>query len=148
MTMKIGEKGLKLIKSYEGYRAHAYLDTGKVPTIGYGTTRGVKMGQVTNEVEATAFLVRDVQEAERTVNRKVTVKLTQDQFDALVCFVYNIGAKQFNSSTLLKLLNQGHYDQVDDQLVRWNKDNGRVVDGLTRRRVAEGVLFTSGRVQL
>lgn len=141
--MKIGQNGLNLIKASEGFRDHAYLDTGGVPTIGYGTTHGVHMGQVITESQAEEFLKRDVSGAEHTINTMVTVPLTQNQFDALVCFVYNIGDGQFKSSTLLRVLNQGHYDQVPTQLARWNKDNGRVLAGLTTRRANEGKLFES-----
>lgn len=145
--MKIGAKGLSLIKSYEGFRAQAYMDTGNVPTIGYGTTKGVRIGQTVTKAEAEAYLLRDVQSAEATVTKSVTVKLTQDQFDALVCFVYNVGSGSFRSSTLLSLLNQKMYSTVSTQLKRWDKDNGRVIAGLTRRRAAEGVLFDTGVVQ-
>jgi lysozyme len=141
--MKIGAKGIALIKQFEGFKNSAYLDTGGVPTIGYGTTKGVKMGQIITESKAEEYLKRDVSSAEVTVNKSVKVPLTQNQFDALVCFVYNVGSGNFNSSTLLKLLNAGKYDQVDDQLLRWNKDNGKVIAGLTRRRQAEGVLFNT-----
>lgn len=143
--MKIGTKGLALIKGYEGFREHAYMDTGNVPTIGYGTTKGVKIGQTITMADAEAALKRDVSSAENTVTKSVTVKLTQDQFDALVSFVYNVGSGNFRGSTLLSLLNQGQYSQVPPQLLRWNKDNGRVIDGLTRRRKAEGDLFSTGK---
>lgn len=139
--MKIGKNGLNLIKKSEGYRAQAYLDTGKVPTIGYGTTKGVKMGQVITEEQATIYLMRDVAGAEATVSKLVKVPLTQNQFDALVCFVYNVGSGAFSTSTLLRQLNLGMYDTVPTQLLRWNKDNGRVINGLTTRRQNEGALF-------
>lgn len=144
--MKIGAKGIAVIKNYEGFRAQAYLDTGKVPTIGYGTTKGVKMGQTITMAEAELALKRDVSSAEATVTKSVTVKLNQDQFDALVSFVYNVGSGNFRSSTLLSLLNQGHYDLAAQQFVRWNRDNGRIIDGLTRRRKAEAALFSTGVV--
>lgn len=143
--MKIGSKGLSLIKGFEGFRSQAYLDTGNVPTIGYGTTRGVKMGQTITKEQAETALIRDVQSAEKSVTQLVKVKLTQDQFDALVSFVYNLGHGNFSGSTLLSLLNQGHYSAVAPQLLRWNRDNGRIIDGLTRRRKAEGDLFTTGK---
>lgn len=146
--MKIGAKGIALIKGFEGFKAAAYLDTGGVPTIGYGTTKGVKLGQTITEAKAEACLKRDVAEAEAAVNGAVKVALTQDQFDALVCFTYNVGAANFRSSTLLKLLNVGKYDQVAAQLLRWNKVNGKVVAGLTRRRTSEGLLFTTGQVHI
>ena len=139
--MKIGKNGLNLIKKSEGYRAQAYLDTGNVPTIGYGTIKGVKMGQVITEEQATIYLMRDVAGAEATVNKMVKVPLTQNQFDALVSFVYNVGSGAFSSSTLLRQLNLGMYDTVPAQLLRWNKDNGRVINGLTTRRQNEGALF-------
>lgn len=139
--MKIGKNGLDLIKKSEGFRAQAYLDTGNVPTIGYGTTKGVKMGQVITEGQASIYLARDVASAEATVTKMVKVPLTQNQFDALVCFVYNVGSGNFSSSTLLRQLNLGMYDTVPTQLLRWNKDNGRVINGLTTRRENEGKLF-------
>ena len=144
--MKIGAKGLALIKGFEGFKAKAYLDTGGVPTIGYGTTKGVKLGQTVTQAKAEEFLKRDVTEAENTVTKSVTVALNQDQFDALVCFVYNVGSGNFRASTLLKLLNIGNYTAVATQLLRWNKDNGKVIAGLTRRRTSEGVLFNAGKV--
>jgi len=139
--MKIGQNGLNLIKASEGFRAQAYLDTGKVPTIGYGTTHDVHLGQVITESQGEEFLKRDVSDAEHTIDTLVKVPLTQNQFDALVCFVYNIGEGQFKSSTLLRVLNAGHYDQVPAQLARWNKDNGRVLKGLVIRRANEAKLF-------
>ena len=74
--------------------------------------------------------------------------LNQDQFDALVCFTYNVGSGSLHGSTLLTLLNQGQYDQVPAQMLRWNKVNHEPVAGLTRRRTAEGVLFSTGQVQI
>lgn len=146
MAKTIGSNGLAIIKHFEGFRAQAYLDTGKVPTIGYGTTKGVKLGQTITPAQAEEFLKRDVAIAEKAVNANVKVALTQDQFDALVCFVYNVGGGAFAGSTLLSLLNQGKYSEVPAQLLRWNKDNSRVVDGLTRRRKSEGVLFSTGKL--
>ena len=144
--MDIGSKGIALIKGFEGFRADAYLDGGGVPTIGYGTIKGVKMGQTITEAQAEAFLRRDMGLAVSAISKAVTVTLSQDQFDALVCFAYNVGIGAFKGSTLLKLLNAGQYDQVPAQLLRWNKDNGQVVGGLTRRRKAEGTLFSTGAV--
>lgn len=145
--MKIGKKGLDLIKHFEGFRAQAYLCPAGVWTIGYGTTKGVKKGQVVDIEKANKMLLSDVAKFEKNVNDLVKVKLTQDQFDALVAFVYNVGPTNFKNSTLLSLLNQGMYDKVDEQLLRWNKANGRVLDGLTRRRISEGVLFSKGQLK-
>jgi len=146
MVMKIGKKGLELIKHFEGFKPGAYLCPAKVWTIGYGTTKGVKKGQVCTEAQAIGFLNSDLAQFEKTINESVKVPLTQDQFDALVAFVYNIGSGAFKKSTLLKVLNGGHYDQVDNQMLRWNKGDGKVLPGLTRRRTSEGVLFSTGKL--
>lgn len=143
--MKTGTKGIELVKAFEGYRAEAYLCPAGVWTIGYGTTAGVKRGQTTTKAEALKMLETDLVKFEKTVNSLVKVKLTQDQFDALVAFVYNVGPGNFRGSTLLSLLNQGNYGAVPAQMLRWNRSNGRVLAGLTRRRKAEGDLFSTGK---
>jgi lysozyme len=91
--------------------------------------------------QAAGWLRADAQEAVDAVNRLVTVPLNQSQFDALVDFVFNLGAGAFSTSTLLRLLNGGDYAGAAGQFGRWNKDNGKVVAGLTRRRAAEAKLF-------
>lgn len=143
--MKTGTKGIELIKGFEGYRAEAYLCPAGVWTIGYGTTAGVKRGQTTTKALAVKMLEADLVKFEKTVNNLVKVKLTQDQFDALVAFVYNVGPGNFKGSTLLSLLNQGDYRSVPAQMLRWNRGNGQVLAGLTRRRKAEGDLFATGK---
>lgn len=130
------------IKTAEGLRLTAYIDTGGVWTIGYGHTgSNVREGLTIPLSEAERLLTRDLRVAEGHVNDAVKVKLTQNQFDALVSFVYNVGGGAFRSSTLLKLLNAGDYDGAANQLPRWNKDNGKVVNGLTNRRREERELF-------
>lgn len=130
------------IKTAEGLRLTAYLDTGGVWTIGYGHTGvDVREGLTIPLSEAERLLTRDLRVAEKHVNEAVKVKLTQNQFDALVSFVYNVGGGAFRSSTLLKLLNAGDYEGAANQFPRWNKDNGKVVAGLTNRRHEERVLF-------
>lgn len=130
------------IKTAEGLRLTAYKDGGGVWTIGYGHTGAdVREGLTIPLSEAERLLTRDLRVAEGHVNDAVKVKLTQNQFDALVSFVYNVGGGAFRSSTLLKLLNAGDYGNAADQLLRWNKDNGKVVDGLTNRRREERSLF-------
>lgn len=130
------------IKTAEGLRLTAYLDTGGVWTIGYGHTGSdVREGLTIPLSEAERLLTRDLRVAEGHVNDAVKVKLTQNQFDALVSFVYNVGGGAFRSSTLLKLLNAGDYDGAANQLPRWNKDNGKTVPGLTNRRREERELF-------
>lgn len=144
--MKTSNKGLALIKHFEGFKARAYVCPAGVLTIGYGTTANVRPGQVITESQGTNLLLSDCAKFEKEVETQVKVPLTQDQFDALVAFVYNVGQGNFRSSTLLKLLNQGQYDQVPEQMMRWNKGGGKVLNGLTRRRTSEGRLFSTGEL--
>ncbi len=145
--MKTSKKGLDLIKHFEGFRSQAYVCPAGVLTIGYGTTSGVKRGQVVTEAQATQMLINDVSKFEKTVNTLVTVPLTQDQFDGLVAFVYNVGPGNFKTSTLLRHLNLKMYSDVPAQMLRWNKANGQVLNGLTRRRASEGTLFETGQLK-
>ena len=91
--------------------------------------------------EAEQMLVDELHEYESYINKYVTVALSQNQFDALVSWVYNLGPTNFNSSTMLKVLNAGDYSEVGNQMLRWNKAGGKVLEGLTRRRQAEADLF-------
>ncbi len=141
MTFQYSERGLDLTREFEGIRLQAYLDGGGVPTIGYGHTKGVKLGQECDMAQAVQWLREDVQEAVDAVNRLVKVKINQAQFDALVDFVFNLGAGAFAKSTLLRMLNAGDYTGAAGQFQRWNKDNGKVIAGLSRRRAAEARLF-------
>lgn len=141
--MKISQDGLNLIKEFEGFRADAYLCPAGVWTIGYGHTGGVAEWQSVTKQEAEEYLKSDVAFAEDVINEYVEVELTQHQFDALVCFVFNIGANAFRESTLLRLLNQGDSEGAAEQFLRWNKAGGKVLAGLTRRREAERELFLS-----
>lgn len=130
------------IKDAEGLRLTAYQDGGGVWTIGYGHTGADVRANLTIPLsEAERLLTKDLKTAEGYVNTGVLVKLTQNQFDALVSFVYNVGGGAFQSSTLLKLLNAGDYEGAANQLPRWNKDNGKVVQGLINRREKERQLF-------
>lgn len=137
----ISNKGLDLIKSFEGLRLTAYKDGGGVPTIGYGHTRGVQMGDKITKKEADAFLRGDVQDAEAAVNESVQVPLEQSQFDALVSLAFNIGVRAFKNSTLVKRLNSRDYFGAAQQFTRWCYDNGHFVQGLKNRRIAEMKLF-------
>ena len=135
---------LDIIKKSEGLRLEAYLPTtNDVPTIGYGHTKSVKMGQCITINQAEQFLLEDVAWASDAVNRLVKVNLTQNQFDALVSFVFNVGATAFSKSTLLRLLNAGDYKGAADQFIRWNKQAGKELKGLTKRRQEERALFLS-----
>lgn len=142
--MKISASGLALLKGHEGCRLKAYLDTGDVWTIGYGHTHGVKAGDTCNADQALAWLDEDADTAERAVNQLVTTALTQNQFDALASFVYNIGRPEFFTSTLLRKLNAGDYTGAAAQFGRWIYDNGKIVNGLVARRADERDLFLTG----
>lgn len=139
------EEGQELIKGYEQLMLVAYLPTpDDVPTTGWGTTQGVKMGDVIDVETAQAWFERDLRIFEACVNDSVEVELTQHQFDACVSLCYNIGCKAFRTSTLVRLLNEGAKpDVVALQFIRWNKQAGKVLKGLTRRREAETRLFLS-----
>ncbi|MBK3870977.1 lysozyme [Stutzerimonas frequens] len=139
--MHTSQNGLDLIKSFEGLRLSAYKDVVGVVTIGYGTTSGVKMGDTITKERAEELLREDVKRFEQQVQRLVKVPLTQGQFDALVSFVYNLGAGNLSNSTLLRLLNAGDYAGAGAQFERWNKAGGKVLAGLVRRRAAERALF-------
>ncbi|MDE2029608.1 MAG: lysozyme [Alphaproteobacteria bacterium] len=141
---RIDQAGIDLIKEFEGLHLTPYLCPGKIWTIGYGHTRTVRAGMHITEMQAETLLDEDLRLYERAVMRLVAVPLTDNQFSALVCFVFNVGIANFESSTLLKLLNRGWYEQVPAQLMRWNRANGEVWGGLARRRAAEGRLWNKG----
>lgn len=139
--MKISETGLNLIKRFEGFRAEAYKCAAGVWTIGYGHTNGVKKGMIIDELKAETFLMIDVQKCEYAINTLVKTELNQNQFDALVSFIYNVGTEKFTKSTMLKFLNAGHFPLAAGQFDRWNKVKGVVCQGLVNRRKAEKELF-------
>ena len=141
--MHISQKGIDLIKSSEGLRLEAYRDSVGVLTIGYGTTRGVKPGMKITAAQAEEYLKTDVGRFEPELAALVKVPLNQNQWDALMSFVYNLGSANLASSTLLKLLNAGDYARAADQFPRWNKAGGKELPGLTKRRAAEQALFLS-----
>lgn len=141
--MKTSSVGLSLIEKSEGLRTVAYLDTGGVPTIGYGHTKGVKLGDTCTLAQAQAWLVEDVAESENAVGELVHVALNQNQFDALVDFVFNLGRKHLENSSLLKLLNRGMYGAASKQFELWVYDAGHKQPGLIARRKAEVQLFES-----
>jgi len=144
--MHMGKKGTEVLKHFEDLRLEAYQDSVKVWTIGYGHIKGVKEGDVITEAQAEEMLLEEMPEYEGYVNKRVKVDLTQDQYDALVCWTYNLGGGALRSSTLLKRLNAGLHDEVPFQMKRWNKAGGKVLRGLTRRRWSEAHLWASGEV--
>jgi len=147
--MRTSQRGIDLIKAHEGFRTKAYLDPGsqdgKPWTIGYGHTKGVKEGDIITKAQATEFLRQDVKEAESHVNKKVTVPLNQGQFNALVSFVFNVGRGAFSRSTMLRKLNASDYAGAANEFKRWNKNDGRIMEGLIKRRADERACFESGQ---
>ena len=140
--MKINAAGLALIKSFEGLRLEAYMPTpDDVPTLGYGHTKGVQMGDTCTEEQAEAWLRDDLAWAEECVERAVAKLLHENEHAALVSLCFNIGCKAFTDSTLVRLLNEGDFDAAEAQFKRWNKQAGKELAGLSRRRAAEAELF-------
>ena len=139
--MKISKEGIALIKKFEGIELEAYQDSVGVWTIGYGHTKGVKEGDNISLKQAEQMLEEELVEYEGYINNMVELGLEQNQFDALVAWVYNLGPTNLRESTLLKVLNQGLFDEVPFEIKRWNKAGGQVLNGLVRRREAEALLF-------
>lgn len=142
--MRISANGIAVAHYFEQCRLVAYPDPGskdgKPWTIGWGHTGPeVVKGLVWTQAQADAAFEKDLLKFEARVARLVKVPLTQGQYDALVLFDYNTGA--LDKSTLLKLLNLGAYDAAQGQFKRWNKNDGKVMRGLIRRRAAEECLF-------
>jgi lysozyme len=137
--MRLSTAGYELIKRSEGYRRYEYLDRVGLRTIGYGhrllSTESFPNG--VEEIYAESILGRDVERAELAVLRLVTVELTQGQFDALVDFVFNLGVGRLSTSTLLRDLNAGRYDEAADQLLRWDHCGAKENAALRIRRTAE-----------
>lgn len=140
---------IRLFEASNKCRLKAYLDTGGVPTIGWGTTvypngKKVRIGDVCTEEEANQWLVHDVKASVQAIKRLVKVHISQSMFDALVSFVYNLGSGNFSGSTLLKLINASKFNEAADQFPRWRFDNGKEQPGLTKRRAEEQKLFRQG----
>ena len=139
--MKISQEGIDLIKHFEGCELESYRCSANVLTIGYGTTKNVVEGMKISQHQAEELLMKDLEEFEEYVEDLIDVPLEQNQFDALVAWTYNLGPTNLKTSTLRKGLNKGAYDDVAEQIKRWNKANGKVLKGLVRRRNAEAELF-------
>ena len=139
----ISPAGIALIKRFEGFRSEAYQDAGGVWTIGYGHTNCVKRYQLITEGDAEIALYGDLETAVTCVDRKVGPNLTQNQFDALVSLVYNVGVYAFTGSTLLRLLNEGDPALAAQEFVKWDHVGIIEAPGLLARRKAERDLFLS-----
>ena len=140
--MKIGSTGVDLIKHFESCKLTAYQDSVGIWTIGWGHTGSVKKGDIWTQGEADNILLNDLDKFEGYVNQYVKVPLTQNKFDALVSWTFNLGPGNLKSSTMLTKLNEKKYDEVPSQMKRWNKAGGKVLHGLERRRNAEAAMFS------
>ena len=141
--MNTSPKGIALIKEFEGLRLKAYKCPGGVWTIGYGHTAGVKPGMVITKAQAEEYLKADLIAFERYLN-SLGLTLNQNQFDALISFIYNVGTGNFSNSTLLRKVRANPQDNsIMDEFLRWVYSKGRVLPGLQRRRLAEMKLYFS-----
>lgn len=148
--MKVSNKGLDLIKEFEGFSSTPYLCPAGIATIGYGSTYYEDGTLVTMEDEpiteerATELLQYTTDKIFGSfVNKVVKIEINQNQFDALVSFAYNLGNQSLKESTLLRHLNDGNYEDAANQFTRWVRAGGKTLAGLVRRRNAERELFLS-----
>ena len=140
--MKIGPQGISLIQSYEKCSLSAYLPTSHdVPTIGFGHTKDVSMGDTCTQEQADAWFLEDIQWVQDCVNKAVTASINQNEFDALCSLCFNIGCTAFGKSTLVKELNLANYDGASMRFLDWDKQNHVALAGLTARRKSEQELF-------
>lgn len=149
MIRTLGQNGLSVLKHFEGLKTEAYLCTSKVWTIGYGHTQGVKPGMKITELKAEELLKQDISQFEKDVNNLLKVPVSQNQFDALVCFAFNVGSdidqdltpEGLGDSTLLKRVNMMDFVGASQEFHKWIRSAGEISNGLIRRRKAESILF-------
>lgn len=134
-------KGVDLIKKYEGCKLTAYKCPAGIPTIGYGHTKGVKMGMTITQQQADTFLKEDLKPIEKVLN-SMGINYAQNQFDALISWLFNLGTGSFNSSTLKKkIVAKASDEEITDQIVKWINAGGKPLLGLKKRRVEEANMF-------
>ena len=137
-ALSLTAAGLVALANFEGFAPEAYVPVpGDVPTIGFGSTAGVELGDPRIVTAALGRLMRDVGDAESAIGRCVKVPLSQGEYDAYTSFAFNVGGNAFCASTLVKKLNAGDYQGACAELKRWVYVDGRVVQGLVNRREAE-----------
>lgn len=139
--MIISNSGIRFIASLEGFRETAYQDVGGVWTIGYGETLGVKPGDRISPEDALLSLAKRLGQFSSEVDRILRILPTQNQFDAMTSFTYNVGTAAFSTSTLLRKFNSGDAPGAAEEFLRWDKVRGVPVLGLRRRRASEKELF-------
>ena len=139
--MTTSRLGLRLIKDFEGLRLAAYKCPAGVWTIGFGHTKGVKQGQVITEAQACDYLVEDIGPIERQLN-KLGINFRQEQFDALVSWIFNLGWGNFSNSTLKKkIIADAKDEDIAAEFIKWINAGGKPLPGLKKRRVAESNMF-------
>jgi lysozyme len=137
-AISLSASALVAIALHEGYKENAYVPlAGDVPTIGFGTTTGVKLGDKTSPEKALQAALRDIQKFEGALKQCVKVPLTQGEYDGYISLSYNIGSSSFCRSTLVKKLNQQDYQGACQEILRWDKFKGQRLPGLTKRRQEE-----------
>ena len=140
--MKVSKKGIDLIKKFEGYKASPYICPAGVLTIGHGHTKNVKFGDVCSVTQAEQYLLEDLEIAEAELNK--IPNLSQQQFDALASFIFNVGIRNFQTSTLRKKVLADMNDlSIRYEFTRWCIAGGKVSKGLERRRLEEANLYFS-----
>jgi lysozyme len=145
--MKTNQKGVALIIEFEGFRSEAYIPVpGDVPTIGFGFTRGVQMGDKMTRSEAAARLKEELGEYEAGVLSACTVEPNENEFAALVSFAFNVGVGALRKSSVIKAHNRGDKQAAARAFSLWNRSGGKVYAGLTRRRAAEAALYLTPAV--
>ena len=140
----INPSALKTLKVLEGFMSAAYQDAAGVWTIGYGHTKGVREGDAISMNDADILLGKELIEYEGYVDKLVTVELEEHQRDALVLWTYNLGPTNLKESTMLRKLNEGDYDAVPSEMMRWTRAGGQVNEGLFKRRTIESRMFAYG----
>jgi len=146
--MEISERGLDLIIRHEGFEAKAYKCPAGKWTIGYGHTKNVVSGMIITTQEGWEFLREDVKLAEKVVNDLVIVPLNQNQFDALVSFIFNVGSGAFQRSTLRRVLNKSDYKRASEEFKKWVFAGGKKLQGLVKRRNEEKELFNKSTLRI
>jgi lysozyme len=138
---------IDIIKQMEGFRNKSYQDVVGVWTVGYGSTRingkPVSLGMTCTEEEAVQYILDELSPVAERITKMVTVPLTQNQFDSLCDFAYNLGSGALQGSTLMKRLNLKDYEGAANEFAKWNKAGGKVLNGLVKRRELERKLFLS-----
>ena len=139
--MRCNQKGIDIIKMYEGLKLQPYLCPAGLLTVGYGSTLAGKLNRQITREEAEQFLKLDVEEAEKGMSPLIKIECSENEWSALVSFVFNVGVGNFKNSTLLKVLNQRDKKEAANQFARWVFAAGKILPGLQKRRDAEKELF-------